>query len=135
MPTDTQAFFERYAEAYEKYDPKAVAELYFIPAVIMSDDSKDVFTTNADVTMYVERLMDKLRLIGAAKFNPDVCQTMRLSENILFSNVKWDFSTEDNQLIFSCFVSYTLQSIDGELKVVVTVMDDEEREIAKVLGS
>ena len=35
--------------------------------------------------------------------------------------------------IFTCFVSYTLQLVDNELRVIVSVIDDEERELAKLL--
>ncbi|UAA37862.1 hypothetical protein KIH87_14315 [Paraneptunicella aestuarii] len=133
MPQSTQAFFDKYAKAYRAYDANAVAELYFIPAVIMSDDNKDVFTSTQDVVMYIERLMERLRKIGAVDFVPDVCQTMRLSDNIQFTNVKWNFYAEENKRLFSCYVSYTLQSVGDDLKVIVTVMDDEERELAKLL--
>lgn len=133
MPQNTQAFFDKYAKAYRAYDANAVAELYFIPAVIMSDDNKDVFSSTQDVVMYVERLMVRLRKIGAVDFVPHVCQTMRLSDNILFSNVKWSFYAEGKKPLFSCYVSYTLQFVENDLKVIVTVMDDEERELAKLL--
>jgi|GEM_PF-6953454 len=133
MPMSTQLFFENYAKAYESGVPEAVSELYFIPAVIMSDDAKNVFTDEKDVAHHIQELMDKLELIGVVQIMPDVCQTMRLSENILFSNVKWLFSDLQGKQIFTCFVSYTLQFVDNELRVIVSVIDDEERELAKLL--
>lgn len=133
MPMSTQSFFENYARAYESGVPEAVSELYFIPAVIMSDDAKNVFTNAKDVTHHIQELMDKLEQVGVVQVMPDVCQTMRLSENILFSNVKWLFSDLQGNPIFSCFVSYTLQIVDSELRVIVSVIDDEERELSKLL--
>lgn len=133
MPTSTQAFYDEYARSYESGNAMAVAEMYFVPAVIMSEESKNVFTSTEDIACHVQDLMDKLQSVGVTRIDPEVCQTMRLSENILFSNVNWRFSGEQGEHIFSCFVSYTLQVIDDRLKVIVSVIDDEERELAKVL--
>lgn len=133
MPTNSQAFFDEYARAYESYNAASVAEMYFVPAVIMSDESKNVFTSVDDLAGHVQELMNKLQQVGVVRIDPEVCQTMRLSENIMFSNVNWKFSDVQGQKIFSCFVSYTLQQVDDHLKVIVSVIDDEERELAKLL--
>ena len=133
MPSSTQAFFDEYARAYESGDAMAVADMYFVPAVIMSEESKNVFTNNEDIAGHIQELIDKLQDVGVAGIDPEVCQTMRLSENILFSNVNWKFTDLQGQHIFSCFVSYTLQVVDDRLKIIVSVIDDEERELAKLL--
>lgn len=133
MPTPSEEFFNEYAKAYESYDPNAVAANYFLPAVIMSDDTKNVYTSHEAITNVIDELMDKLQGVGVTFFDAEVCQSMRLSESILFSNVKWTFKDVDEQTLFSCFVSYTLQVEDGALKIVVSVIDDEERELEKLL--
>ncbi len=133
MQANTQTFFDTYSKAYETGVAHSIAVLYFVPAVIMSEEKKNVFTKVDDIAGHVQGLMDQLHTIGVAKMSPDVCQTMRLSENILFSNVNWSFFDEHGQHIFSCFVSYTLQIVDEQLKIIVSVIDDEEREIAKLL--
>lgn len=133
MPLQSQSFFNEYARAYESYEAEAVAEMYFLPAIIMSDDQKNVFTSYDDITAAVDQLMDKLQSVGVVLFEADVCQTMRLSENILFSHVKWVFSNEEEQALFTCFVSYTLQFENESLKIIVSVIDDEERELEKLI--
>lgn len=133
MPTLSQEFFDDYARAYEQFDAHAVSRMYFIPAVLMSDETKSVFTSHEAIAEVIDDLMDKLESIGVAGCEADVCQTMRLSENIMFSNVKWTFKDASQQKLFSCFVSYTLQ-LDGEsLKIIVSVIDDEERELERLL--
>lgn len=133
MPSKSQDFFNQYAEAYEKYDPDAVAEMYFLPAVIMSDDTKNVYTSHDAISVAIDELMDKLQSIGVTFIEADVCQTMRLSENIMFSNVKWFFKDVNEATLFTCFVSYTLQLDNESLKIIVSVIDDEERELEKLL--
>lgn len=133
MPSQSQVFFDEYAKAYESYDADAVADMYFLPAVIMSDDQKNVFTSHDAISATIDELMDKLQSIGVELFEADVCQTMRLSENIMFSNVKWFFKNQEEQVLFTCFVSYTLQFENESLKIIVSVIDDEERELEKLL--
>lgn len=133
MSVSTKAFFDAYAEAYETYSSQAVARMYFIPSVVVSDSQKSVFTTEEELEQHIELLMSRLKEVGVVRCEPEVCQTMRLSDNILFSNVNWSFSAADGQHVFSCFVSYTLQIEDDALRVIVSVIDDEERELAKLL--
>ncbi|BDX07472.1 hypothetical protein [Planctobacterium marinum] len=133
MSSLSQLFFDDYARAYEQYDARAVADMYFVPAVIMSDERKNVYTTPEAIAEVIDDLMDRLQSIGAALCEAEVCQTMRLSENIMFSNVKWTFKNVQEQKLFSCFVSYTLQSEGESLKIIVSVIDDEERELERLL--
>ncbi|MCY7297016.1 DUF6841 family protein [Alteromonas sp. a30] len=132
MAVSTLAFFNAYAEAYESYSPEAVAKMYFTPSVVVSDDRKTVFTSDEELFEHIQSLMNRLKAVGVTHCVPEVCQTMRLAEHILFSNVNWSFTDEDGQHVFSCFVSYTLQVGDDNLKVIVSVIDDEERELAKL---
>lgn len=133
MPTLSQQFFDDYARAYEMYDAQAVAQMYFVPSVIMSDETKNVYTSHEAIAEVIDELMDKLQSVGAVLCEGEVCQTMRLSENIMFSNVKWTFKDAQQQKLFSCFVSYTLQSVGESLKIIVSVIDDEERELERLL--
>lgn len=133
MPSQSQDFFNQYAQAYESYDADAVADMYFLPAVIMSDHSKNVYTKHEGIAEVIGELMDKLESVGVTFYEAEVCQSMRLSENIMFSNVKWFFKDAVEKILFSCFVSYTLQLDHGSLKIIVSVIDDEERELEKLL--
>lgn len=133
MPTPTQNFFNHYAEAYDAMDAEKVAESYFIPSVVMSDSQKLVFTKAKDIANHIQGLMDKLAMLNVKYFEPEVCQTMRLSENIMFTNVKWTFKNDKEEKVITCFVSYTLQLEGDSLKIIVSVIDDEERELGKLL--
>lgn len=129
----SQKFFDDYAEGYYNNSSTAVAEHFFVPSVIMSNETKNVFTSIEAVAKQIQEFMNKLVSLGVAQFEPEVCQTMKLSENILFSNVKWVYKDETGQEILHCFVSYTLQSENDSLKIIVSVIDDQQRELAKLL--
>ncbi len=133
MSTASEQFFENYAAAYQSGDASAVAGNFFIPSVIMSDDRKNVYTSTEAVAEQIQDFMDKLASLGVEQFVPLVCQTMRLSDNIMFSNVKWRYQDGKGNDVLTCFVSYTLQSEQDNLHIIVSVIDDEQRELAKLL--
>lgn len=133
MPVYADEFFNKYAEAYESGDAQKVAERYFTPSVIMSDDSKLVFSTLEMLHDHFEVLLEKLERIGASSFEPEVCQTMRLSDTIIFATVRWYFYDEDQCQLFSSYVSYTLQHVEDDLRIVVSVTDDEDRQLGELL--
>lgn len=133
MASATQVFFDSYAASLDAGDAEAVAKAYFVPTVVMNDDAKRVHTRREDIIAYIIEMKEQIETTGATKSRAEVCQTMRLSEHIMFSNVKWTFKNEADEKVFSCFISYTLQLESESLKIIVSVIDDEERELAKHL--
>lgn len=133
MPSSTQQFFDNYAALLDAGDADGVAAAYFVPTVVMNDDAKRVLTRREDIAAYIDEFRSQLVSAGVSHSKAEVCQTMRLSENIMFSNVKWTFMNSERQKVFSCFISYTLQLESESLKIIVSVIDDEERELAKHL--
>lgn len=131
--TNSELFFDEYAKTYQRYDEHAIADYYLIPAVIMSDDRKQVFASESDIADHVRSLMDKLVQVGVRHCRPQVANAMRLSENITFVNVRWTFLDDCNEKVFSCFVSYTLQKVDNDLKIIISVIDDEEQHLTELL--
>lgn len=136
VPASSSEFFENYAKCFEVGDTEQAASFYFLPTVIMNDTDKSVFSRKEDLVVRIQGLLDSLTAIGIRHYDTEVCQTMRLSENILFSNVKWQFLDAQGAKVFGCFTSYTLQRQDDDsLKIIVSVIDDEEKELAKLLQS
>jgi hypothetical protein len=133
MASTVQQFFETYAASLDAGDAESVSGAYFVPTVVMNDDAKRVHTKREDIVTYIQEMKEQLAEAQVVSSKADVCQTMRLSENILFSNVKWTFNDAQGQKVFSCFISYTLQLESESLKIIVSVIDDEERELAKHL--
>lgn len=129
----SQEFFDDHAKGYYDNSAMSVAEHFFVPSVIMSNETKNVFTSIDAVAKQIQEFMNKLVSLGVEHFEPEVCQTMKLSENILFSNVKWVYKDDAGQEVLHCFVSYTLQSENDSLKIIVSVIDDQQRELAKLL--
>ena len=60
---------------------------------------------------------------------------MRLSDTLFFSKMRWQFYDEQEQYCFGCATSYTLQKMpDEQLKIIVTVIDDDENRLADIFS-
>lgn len=133
MSKQTESFFEQYALAFQQGNSKTLAELFLTPTVIMSDEAKTVFSSAQDIVLAIESLIDKFNQAGITTHLPKVSQIIRLSDTIMFANVYWRMLDAAEQLVFACSTSYTLQRVDDSLKIIVSVNDEGEKELAKLL--
>ena len=136
MPRFSTDFFQRFALCFDAFDPEQASEFYHLPAVIMNDTDKYVFSRQDELVARIDTLMQSLKQVGVVNHQVEVSQTMRLSDNILFSNVKWRFYDAQQDKVFSCVTSYTLQRDESDkLKIIVAVIDDEEKQLAEMLNN
>ncbi len=134
MASQTEMFFKHYAECMDAGDAVAMSQLHLVPSIIVSDDKKQVCATSEDVQQYNQQLLSSLKKVGVTQHVVLVNQAMRLSDTILFSNVRWQFKDDQQQTLITCYCSYTLQVIDPDtLRVIVAVVDDEDKAISKLL--
>lgn len=134
MPIDSERFLERYAEALNTFNYKNIAGFYSTPSVIMDDKGKTVLNSLEDIEQALVNVFGKIAKSGISKFVPQVQQTMRLSDTLFFSKMRWQFYDQDGEYQFSCATSYTLQkSADEQLKIIVAVIDDDEKKLSAIL--
>jgi hypothetical protein len=133
MPIDSEQFLEVYAKALNTFEPKKIASFCLPPTVIMDDYGKKVMNSELELQAAFEGMFDKLKQAGISKFVPELHQTMRLSDTLFFSKMRWQFFNQQDQLQFSCATSYTLQRMpDKQLKIIVAVIDDDEHQLATI---
>jgi hypothetical protein len=132
MQIDSEYFLDNYAKALNTFDPQKVASFCLPPTIIMNDKIKKVMTSEKEIEQDVVRMFAKFKRIGVTKFVPKLQQTMRLSDTLLFSKMRWHFYDAQEKLCFSCATSYTLQKMpDNQLKIIVAVIDDDENQLAE----
>ncbi|MDF2179330.1 hypothetical protein P2G88_13815 [Aliiglaciecola sp. CAU 1673] len=128
-------FFEQYATAYSKGDVAAICAKYHVPVVIISDKSKQVYSSTERLQEHIQGWIDRLKTAGIEQFEVDVRQVMPLSENIYFTSVKWHCSDRSGQELMDCFCSYTVQRTElGDLSLLVCVLDDEEQKLDALIN-
>jgi ketosteroid isomerase-like protein len=135
MPTAVDHFFKNYAKAYDNDDANEVVSFYHIPAVLISDENKKVYSLRDELVSYFEALIMELQTLDVVRHEARVMQLMKLSETIIFTNVTWLFFNPSEEEVFSCTVSYTLQkSADDNMAIIIAVLDDEEKQLTKLLS-
>jgi hypothetical protein len=118
MPIDSECFLEMYANALNTFDPKNVARFCLPPTIIMNDRNKKVMASYEEIEQAVSRMFAKFNQAGIKKFEPKLQQTMRLSDTLFFSKMRWQFYDVNEQRYFGCATSYTLQKMpDKQLKI------------------
>ena len=130
---DVQQFLNEFADTLSGNKPDQASQFCLFPSIIMGDHSKSVFNSQRELEAIFRRFIAGLNANGIVKLVPQVKQTMRLSDSLLFSNIRWQLFDKDNQLKLSAASSYTMQLVeDQQLKIIITVIDDEEKQLEKI---
>lgn len=133
MASQSEAFFVDYAKALDAGDVDALTNMHFMPSVFVSDETKHICALPEDIQDYNGRLVGALKRAGVVRHEPQVNQAMRLSDSIMFVTVKWRMKDDADATCFECYCSYTIQTQDDKLKIVVAVLDDENQKITQLL--
>ena len=135
MPIDSEYFLGNYAKALNSFDPRKVASFCLPPTIIMNDKGKRVINTEDELEKVICRMLAKFNQAGIKTFVPKLQQTMRLSDTLFFSKMRWQFYDQQEQFCFGLATSYTLQKMpDKQLKIIVAVIDDDEAKLADVFS-
>lgn len=135
MPIDSEQFLESYAKALNTFDPKQITRFCLPPTIVMGDTGKRVMANQDQLEQGVSWMMSKFEQLGIKKFVPRLQQTLRLSDTLFFSKMRWLLFDDNEQLLFGCALSYTLQKLpDQQLKIIVAVIDDTESKLADIFN-
>jgi hypothetical protein len=135
MPIDSENFLELYAKALNSFNPKMVTSFHLPPTIIMNDKSKKVLASETELDQEFSRMFTKFSQAGIKRFEPKLQQTMRLSDTLFFSKMRWLVYDDSDKLCFGCANSYTLQKMpDNQLKIIVSVVDDDENKLAGIFA-
>lgn len=130
MPSQSEAFFEQYAQTLNSKNAGEIARYHMLPSVFVIDETKKIFHAYKDVENEIQAFINALDERGCTEHVPQVNQAIRLSDKILFSNVRWQYKNEEGEVLCTTHCSYTLQQVnDSELKIIVEVIDDEDKVI------
>jgi hypothetical protein len=133
MPIDSERFLDIYAKALNTFDPKKIASYCLPPTITMNDSIKKVMANEDELEQAISYMMTKFSHAGVKTFVPRLQQTMRLSDTLFFSKIRWQFYDAKEQLCFGCSTSYTLQKMpDKQLKIIVAVIDDDENKLTEI---
>jgi hypothetical protein len=135
MPIDSESFLDAYAKVLNTFDTKKIANFCLPPTIIMNDNSKKVMANEEELEKAVSRMITQFIKVGVKTFVPKLQQTMRLSDTLYFSKMRWQFFDQNDELCFGCATSYTLQKMpDNQFKIIVAVIDDDENKLTDLFS-
>lgn len=136
MSNTLERFIQEYAAALENKDVAHLTACCSRPTVFVSDEKKRVCNSSTDLDEANQHFLSLLNNGGVARLEPKILQSMRLSDAFQFVSVRWTFYDAQQQMLFYCNCSYTLQTtLNGELKIVVVVLDDEQSILQQLQSS
>jgi hypothetical protein len=132
MPQNIEPFFQRYADAYSRYQLPPLLELVSLPCLLLADESKIMFSEPESLRQYFEQQFEQYRQVGVARADFRLQSQVRLSESLRFVSLYWYFYGNGDQVLFTCHTSYTLQSQQGIWQLVALLTDDEQAAYQRV---
>tara|TARA_R110002126_G_scaffold15185_24_gene62616 strand:+ start:1938 stop:2363 length:426 start_codon:yes stop_codon:yes gene_type:complete len=126
------AFFQRYADAYCQYQTDRLLDMFALPCMLLTDNSKHIIVDQDTGRGLLERLFKAYQQLQMEHLQHEITSMVKLSDSLYFVSVQGRFFLNDNRLLLQCHTSYTLQNKGTEWKIVAVVMDDEEEELQRL---
>jgi hypothetical protein len=130
---DVQQFLEDFAEKFNSNRPAHAAQFCLFPSISIGDHNKTVFNSQRQLEGIFSRFITGLNVSSIVKLVHQVKQTMRLSDSLFLTNIRWQLFAQAEQHRVSGSSSYTIQKMpDQQLKIIITVIDDEDKQLEKI---
>lgn len=125
MRQAVEQFFQDYADAYSSFNVEQVTELFSLPCLFLTDDSKLMMGETASLEKTVRHQFNLYRSLGVAQVKNRVQHLVRLSESMVFASLYWYFCDANGKVLQNCHTSYTLQRSGDHWRLVAVMIDDE----------
>ena len=129
-------FLEAYASAFQRSDKDAVADRYAYPV--------DVVTYNGGVRLLaiqsregwlavVERILGMYTAMGVRRAAMGDLPVVNISSQVVQARLVWALRGDGDKPLYEFEASYTLAQIDGELKIVQVISENEQPKFQGVM--
>jgi len=131
---EVSQFLMGFAETFLQDKPELAANCCVVPNIIIGEQNKCVFNSRKELENLFMDFSNALVTQGITGFLPIINQTLRLSDSLYFTNMRWQLIDSNNEVSITWATSYTLQQMeDGQLKIIITVVDDDHQQLKKLL--
>jgi ketosteroid isomerase-like protein len=131
-----KAFLESYASAFQRSDTGAIADRYAYPV--------HVVTYNGGVRLLaiqsregwlavVERILGMYTAMSVRGAAMGDLKVTNISPQVAQARLVWDLRGEGDKPLYKFEATYTLAQIDGELKIVQVISENEQPKFQGVM--
>lgn len=133
LEAQTTQFFQSLSQAVDSKEVSKMLVYFHQPTIFISNGAKIVCMNDEELRDQLGHYLENEGLALPYHHNPTVLQALRLSSNIYFVQVNWQWLADcDDHVLSERRSSYTLQKMkDGEFSIVVSVVDTETLEVTE----
>lgn len=122
MTEQLRAFFERYAESYDRLDPDAAATFIACPMVTVRAGEVTVHDSPEKIRAFLAKLLEWFSGIRHGKSSISKFEVRPLGESSAFVNVVWRSTREDGVMYTEGPTAYHLVKAGEIWKILVIVL-------------
>ncbi|NVK25116.1 MAG: hypothetical protein HWE10_09330 [Gammaproteobacteria bacterium] len=119
-----EAFFEKYSNAISSLDLNTLKDSYSLPFILVHDEPKGVVAFSQELEEKIKAFLLEYKKLGVVDFHAQIEKVMPVSSNMTFVAVAWSYKNETSEVLELYKNSYMLTEVDGELKIVTLIVDD-----------
>jgi ketosteroid isomerase-like protein len=130
------AFLEAYASAFQRSDKDAVADRYAYPAHVVTHDGGVrllAVPSREAWTAVIERILQMYGAMGVRTAAMVDLSVVNISPQVAQARLVWALRGEGDRPLYEFEATYTLALLDGELKIVQVVSENEQPKFQGVM--
>lgn len=131
-----KAFLEGYASTFQRSDRGAVADHYAYPVHVVTYDGGVrllAIPSREAWTAVVDRILGMYKAMGVRSAAMRDLRVVSPSPLVAMANVVWALHGEGDKPLYEFAATYTVALLDGDLKIVQVVSENEQPKFAAVM--
>ncbi|WP_018997727.1 hypothetical protein [Hirschia maritima] len=125
VPNDIVEYFRSYAEAFGKFDAKAVMDHWNLPVLVSTKENSASFHEDRDFETNIQKLFKFYQSLGTDSLIENIVSYNAISEISCCVTINFKALDEERAPILEWQQSYILKNINGEWKTKMTIADTE----------
>jgi ketosteroid isomerase-like protein len=130
------AFLEAYASAFQRLDKDAVADRYAYPAHVVTHNGGVrllAVPSREAWTAVIERILQMYGAMGVHSAAMVDLSVVNISPQVAQARLVWVLRGEGDKPLYEFEATYTLALVDGELKIVQVISENEQPKFQGVM--
>lgn len=129
-----QTFFQKYANAIENAELDAIEDFFKLPFILVSEQPKHLVEFDQELMARMQSLLELLEQQGIEQLLPKLNKVFRVSQDMMFVSVQWQFIDTRGEVVKQYTNSYMLAEQQQELKIVTLIVDNKHDLFAQLLN-
>jgi hypothetical protein len=118
-----KAFMDRFAELLTEGNGRAIALLWQVPALVVSDEGVRAVNSSHEVEQFFSGAKDQYNEMGIREAHAEIQRMEHPTERIVMVEVRWPYVGDNGEELGEESSTYTLRrDDDGNLKICAVVM-------------